>query len=546
MGVLNWKAALADTPKEILNFRLFWSVAVFGILGAARGFDEGGVGSMVSMASFSSEFNINHGTATQIANRTSNITSMVQLGSIGGALLAFVLLDWIGRVRSLQVLCILYASGFAIVVGSFGNLGQLLAGRCIAGLGVGMTTVVGPTYLVEVAPKAIRGMLTNIFAGAVYMGVMIAYFANWGCSLHISSKNRAQWVVPQSVNLMFAGIVLLLSLTVPETPRYLIMKGKDEKALVALCNLRQLPADHHLIQAEILDVREQLEREKESSRGTSVWGKFRELVLIPANRYRFMLGVMSQILAQWSGASSITVYAANFFAELGKTGQNEKLFASCILGVVKFCSAYLTAFFIIDFFGRRRTLYSGIILQTLAVIYVAIYLKEVPPSLFNSKKFVPNPSQKHAGTGAIAAIYISGVGWAMGWNSFQYLINAEIYPLRLRALGSSIVMCFHFCNQYGNTKAVPSMLIAMHNYGFFIFCAVVCVMGLAWVWFFVPETSGKSLEAMDALFELPWHQIGRHGKELTSRIGSHMDDIGFSEKSGQDIEQCEVKKSELL
>jgi MFS family permease len=160
---------------------------------------------MVSMKSFKSEFPITVGSKDAQANRVSNITSMVQLGSIAGALLAFVLCDKIGRVRSLQALCCLWAAGFIIVVTSFGSIGQILAGRFIAGLRIGMTTVVGPTYLVEVAPKAIRGMLTNIFAGAVYLGVIIAYFSNWGSAINISNSSRAQWVIPQSVYLMFAG-----------------------------------------------------------------------------------------------------------------------------------------------------------------------------------------------------------------------------------------------------------------------------------------------------------------------------------------------------
>lgn len=178
---------------------------VAGILGAGRGIDEGLVGGMISLKSFKDEFPLEVGSPSQIANRESNITSMVQLGSIGGALLAFILCDRIGRVRSLQALTFLWAIGFVIVVTSFGNIGQILAGRLIAGLGVGMTTVVGPTYLAEVAPKEIRGMLTNIFAGAVYLGVMIAYFANWGCSENISDASRSQWVIPQSIHIMFAG-----------------------------------------------------------------------------------------------------------------------------------------------------------------------------------------------------------------------------------------------------------------------------------------------------------------------------------------------------
>ena len=164
---------------------------------------------MVSLKSFKSEFPLDLGSEEEQADRLSNITSMVQLGSIAGALLAFILCDKIGRVRSLQVLCTLWFTGFIIVVTSFGSIGQILAGRFIAGLGIGMTTVVGPTFLVEVAPKAIRGMLTNIFAGSVYLGVMIAYFSNWGASINISNNSRSQWVAPQAAHLGFSGFVSL-------------------------------------------------------------------------------------------------------------------------------------------------------------------------------------------------------------------------------------------------------------------------------------------------------------------------------------------------
>jgi hypothetical protein len=124
----------------------------------------------------------------------------------------------------------------------------------------------------------------------------------------------------------------------------------------------------------------------------------------------------------------------------------------------------------------------------------------------------------------------------MGWNSFQYLVNAEVYPVRLRALGSSIVMCFHFVNQFGNTKAVPTMLLKMGTSGFFFFCTVICFLGLLWVWFFVPETRGKSLESMDALFSLPWHQIGRHGRKLTQNVGSHADEERWQNGEEKQVE----------
>jgi hypothetical protein len=116
-------------------------------------------------------------------------------------------------------------------------------------------------------------------------------------------------------------------------------------------------------------------------------------------------------------------------------------------------------------------------------------------------------------------IYFSGFGWALGWNSIQYLINSEIYPLRLRALGGSIAMTFHFVNQYGNSKAVPLMFLGMTTGGTMMFFSCVTTVGLVWVWFFLPETSGKSLESMDEMFNLPWYLIGRKGAQLTKGQG---------------------------
>jgi hypothetical protein len=152
------------------------------------------------------------------------------------------------------------------------------------------------------------------------------------------------------------------------------------------------------------------------------------------------------------------------------------------------------------------------------MLYMAIFLltdKGVADS-----DAVQSPSQKRAAMGAIVMVYFSGFGWALGWNSIQYLINSEIYPLRLRALGGSIAMTFHFVNQYGNSKAVPLMFISMSHGGTMLFFSCVTAIGLVWVYFFLPETSGKSLESLDEMFNLPWHLIGRKGAELTKGSGA--------------------------
>lgn len=106
----------------------------------------------------------------------------------------------------------------------------------------------------------------------------------------------------------------------------------------------------------------------------------------------------------------------------------------------------------------------------------------------------------------------------MGWNSIQYLLNAEIYPLRIRAISSSLVMCWHFLNQYGNSRAVPEMLLPTSDGGlspngtFWLF-TVITIIGGVWAWIFIPETAGLSLEQMDYLFRLPWYKIGLNGRK---------------------------------
>lgn len=314
---------------------------------------------------------------------------------------------------------------------------------------------------------------------------------------------------------MFAGIILILSFFNYESPRYLVKIGQDDKATANLARVRGLSVDDRHILKEISEIQQQLQEEQEATLGQGWLGVLKEMFLMPNNFYRLYLGLGSQLLSQWSGAQSMTIYAPKFFALLGTKGQNEKLFATAIFGVVKFVAAIICALFLVDVIGRKRSLGIGITLQAIAMCYIAAFLTAVP-EISNGKEFTN--SQKHASTGAIVMIYISGFGWAMGWNSMQYLLNAEIYPLRIRAISSSMVMCFHFVNQYGNSRAVPNMLLpksdgGLGSAGTFWLFTVITIIGGAWAWFFIPETAGRSLEGMDRLFTLRWWQIGRFGEE---------------------------------
>lgn len=232
----------------------------------------------------------------------------------------------------------------------------------------------------------------------------------------------------------------------------------------------------------------------------------------------------------------ITLYAPDLFKLIGITGSEEGLLVTAIFGIVKLIAAIGCALFLVDVIGRKRALLTGITLQAISMIYVAAFLTSVP-ELGIVDGFVLPDKDKAASRGAIAMIYVSGFGWALGWNSMQYLLTAELFPLRIRALATSWAMTLHFANQYGNSRAVPNMLLSTSDGGitpkgtFWCFAAVT-ILGGIWVFLSVPETSGRSLESMDALFELPWYRIGLYGNKDADEK-----EVAFTEKQRTAEEQ---------
>ncbi|KAJ5378208.1 uncharacterized protein N7496_005617 [Penicillium cataractarum] len=502
-------------PKEVFNWKLWFAVVSFGLMGAARGIDEGLISGAFNSKDFQRYINYSSYSKVEQTNIKANVSSMVQIGSVGGALFAFLVCDRIGRIWATRQLCLFWIVGAAIFMGNNGNLGAVYAGRFIAGLGVGQTVVVAPVYLAEIAPAAIRGLCTCVFTGFVYLGIVLAYFANYGCQVNMGDNTHKRWEVPTSLHVIFAGLIFCLSFFQYESPRYLIKSGQVDKAISNLSRIRNLPADHEYVVREIAAIQTAHQMEMEATMGAGPLGIIKETFMIPSNLYRIYLALMAQILSQWSGAGSITVYATDLFKLLGVTGSNENLLVTAVFGIVKLVAAILCALFLVDVIGRKRALLIGITLQAISMFYIAGFLTAVP-EMGVVKDFKLPESKKGASEGAIAMIYLSGFGWALGWNSMQYLLTAELFPLRIRALATSLAMTLHFANQYGNSRAVPNMLLPVSEGGIspkgtFWFFGVITLIGGVWVWFSIPETAGRTLESMDRLFELPWYKIGRYG-----------------------------------
>lgn len=352
---------------------------------------------------------------------------------------AFLVCDRIGRIWATRQLCILWIIGIAIFMASNGHLGAIYAGRFIAGLGVGQTPVVGPVYIAEVTPASIRGLCTCLFTGFVYLGIVLAYFTNYGCQVNMGDSTAARWQVPTSLHIIFAGLIFLLTLAQSESPRYLIMKGRYEKAAQAMARLRNLPQHHEYVASELEHITAAYREEATATANTGRLGILKEAFANPSNLYRVSLTIAAQILSQWSGAGSITLYAPDLFHLLGIPDTNTALLVTAVFGIVKLVAAVGCALFLVDVIGRKRSLLLGITCQAVAMVYVAGFLTAVPQlGGHNTAESLTGP-QLAASKGAVAMIYLSGFGWALGWNSMVRPVSSEYGAMTELTMGLAIL-----------------------------------------------------------------------------------------------------------
>lgn len=283
------------------------------------------------------------------------------------------------------------------------------------------------------------------------------------------------------------------------------MKNERTKALRTLCRFRGLPEDHPYVQAEFQGIEAQLNHEIEIVAGASTFDLIKETFTDMPNRRRFILMFACHVFGQWSGANAITQYSPTIFGYLGIAGTETRFLATGMYAVLKFVSVLLFSVFVIDFVGRRRSLMTGIIMQIITLAYVGGYLGVT--NGWSAEKIESSSSALAASRTAIAAIYFHAIAWSIGWFSIPYLVSAEVFPIRIRSINVSILMAVHWAMYFGCSRAMPSLLAATHRYGAFVFFLSICTISLAYVYFALPETSGRSLESLDALFDRPWYTV---------------------------------------
>ncbi|KAH8689880.1 general substrate transporter [Talaromyces proteolyticus] len=500
--------SIRESPRElILNHRLLLTVALYAMAGIPITWDQGSSSVVPSLPGFQEKFGI-----TSAANPTqiSNFVSIVYVGAGVGAGLSFFINDRIGRLWSLRLYMVVYIIGQLVATLSDGHLGALYTARIISGLGIGSLTVIGPVSIVEVAPTEFRGLLAVWFSIVMLLALTVSCLVVLAAYLHVPTS-ALQYQVVFFIPIIVLTLVIVGSFFLYESPRWLFIVGRDEEATKTLIKLRGLSADHPRVRLELEEIRCSVQSQKGISSGFI--SSCRETFLVPSNFRRFQQAFLSYALAQLSGANSVTSYLVPILSLLGLGGGTERsLFLTSMYSMAKFFFTVMASFFFIDALGRRKSLFLGITVQMISDIYLGVFIK------YRQQ----NNVTQSAGEAAVAMIFFHGFGYAVGLLVLPYVFGAELWPNQIRSFGASFSQMFHWLFYFGVNKGVPSLLTETKNWGAFLFFAGWCFIALFYVFFLVPETSGLSLEELNAVFEQPlWKAyLSTRKKTMTPIIDS--------------------------
>ncbi|KAK5674158.1 hypothetical protein LTS10_013100 [Elasticomyces elasticus] len=499
-------------PPEIYGWRAFVLAlsACFG--GMLFGFDIGTIGGVLTLPEFMKEYGLDTMSKAAKADLSANIASTLQAGCFFGALIASYIADKLGRRTGLMIAAAVTIVGVVMQAAASGSIPVMYVGRLIAGFGVGAASMIVPLYISESAPRAIRGGLTGIYQLYIATGTMLAFWVNYGSIQHLTGK--ASYIVPLTMQALPALCLIIFISLCNESPRFLAKQDRWEDAEKVLTNVRQLPRDHPYIRSELADIATQLEHERMLVGGSGFMDLQREMWTIPGNRKRALISIGLMICQQMTGTNAINYYAPTIFLNLGIQGTSTGLFATGIYGIVKMVTCACFLLFAADSLGRRKSLLWTSIAQGCAMFYVGLYVRIDPP-------IKGDPNVPPAGYVALVCIFLFAGFFQFGWGPVCWIYVSEIPTTRLRSMNVAIAAATQWLFNFVVARATLTMFVTCGRggYGTFLIYGSFCFSMFFFVWFFIPETKGKSLEQMDDLFG-----VTELIKEVQAERGMSMDE----------------------
>ncbi len=397
------------------------------------------------------------------------------IGSIIGVLCAGSLSDYIGR-KITMLISAAFFSISAIGCAVCGSFDALVAFRIIGGVGIGIVSIVSPIYISEVSPAKIRGTLVSLYQLAVTAGFLLAYLANWAIDAGIDPSaaadaglwsrmfNAEAWRGMLGSETLPALLFLFIIFFIPESPKWLIIKGKPSEATAVL--------------SRILGSEDEINAEVEATRSSSGEdkGSWSDL-LKPGILVAVLAGCAIAILGQFMGVNAVLYYGPKIFSE---AGFDNPMFSTVLVGLVNFATTVL-AVFIIDKVGRKQLIYWGVSGMIICLIAIGTYFA----------------TGGVLGNGFMLAFFLAYVFCcAISISAIVFVLLSEMYPNSIRGRAMSLAGFMLWVGTYLVGQLTPVLLEWSQAGTFFIF-AVMCVPYMLIMWKVIPETTGKTLEEIE-------------------------------------------------
>lgn len=408
--------------------------------------------------------------------------SSALIGCIIGGALSGMLASSLGRKKSLLIAGALF---FVSAVGSWcpesGILpygepsAELLAMfnfyRIVGGIGVGLASAVCPMYIAEISPAGIRGTLVSCNQFAIIFGMLVVYFVNWMIRNNLADSPSGIQAAMTEIGWrrMFlceawpAGLFFILVFLVPETPRYLVMTGRESSALKILTRINGKEEGSRVL----AEIRGNIDEKKERllSYGIGV----------------IIVGIMLSFFQQAIGINVVLYYAPRIFGNLGASG-DASMIQTVVMGIVNIIFT-LVAIFTVDRLGRKPLLIIGSAGMTAGMLALA---------MFSFRGVI--------GIGALVFIIIYTASFMMSWGPICWVLISEIFPNTIRSQAVAIAVAVQWAANFLVSSTFPA-LSSWSVGGTYLIYAAMSLLSALFVWKSVPETRGKTLEEMSALWK---------------------------------------------
>lgn len=484
--------SLSKRPiSDYIAVFIFCVLIAFG--GFVFGWDTGTISGFVNQTDFMKRFGqFNHKTGEHYLSkvRTGLIVSLFNIGCAFGGLILTKPADVYGRKLAVTIVDVIYIIGTVIQIASVDKWYQYMIGRIVSGLGVGALAVLSPMLISEVSPKQLRGTLVSIYQLMVTAGIFLGYCANYGTK---SYNNSVQWRVPLGLNFAWALLMMFGMTFVPESPRYLVQVGKVQEAQRSLSRSNKVPLDDPGLLAELEQIETGIEAERAAGRASiqelfSTRGKVLQRVIMAA---------VIQSLQQLTGDNYFFYYGTTIFKSVGLSDSFE---TSIVLGVVNFFSTFFGIYYV-ERFGRRTCLLWGAAAMVCCfVVFASVGVTRLWP---NGQG---HGSSKGAGNCMIVFTCFYIYCFASSWAPICFVVVSETFPLRVKSKGMAIAMVANWVWGFLISFFTPFITSAINFYYGYVFMGCL-VFGYFYVFFFVPETKGLTLEEVGTMWEdnvLPW------------------------------------------